>query len=418
MPQKPLKPLPEGIQIHGKNIRISFRYKGVLCREALKGVAITDSNIRFASNKRTVILHEIATGTFDYRGHFPESKRANLFSPVKLLPKISDALKEWVAVKSSEIRPKTLNNYQGCIDNHILPKFGNRIVGDISQSEFKSWRVKDLGHLSNKTINDIFIPLRGIYETAIADRLIDFNPLDHVTNLERSFDDNADPFSRSEIATLTNTQTNRESEKRGFLFACWSGVRVSEWMALAWEDVDFKNRQIKINRSVVKGSYAFPKTKGSHRTIDLLDQAWDILMQQKELSFMLPKSEVEVITEDNRKKRKQKLSFVFVDSFTFAPYINSARLSERFWDAFLKTAKVRYRGINQARHTFASQLLTRGVAERWIMRQMGHTSIKTFEQHYARWMDSEMPDMAATVSNLLANDPNTIPNNFEKSVSG
>lgn len=91
----------------------------------------------------------------------------------------------------------------------------------------------------------------------------------------------------------------------------------------------------------------------------------------------------------------------FTDSFTKQPFINSARVSEKFFEAFLKKLGIRFRGPNQARHTFASQLLTKGVAERWIMREMGHTSIQMFEKHYGRWMDSEMPGMAATVSKMF-----------------
>ncbi|MBU76534.1 MAG: hypothetical protein CMK63_06020 [Pseudoalteromonadaceae bacterium] len=63
---------------------------------------------------------------------------------------------------------------------------------------------------------------------------------------------------------------------------------------------------------------------------------------------------------------------------------------------------MRYRAINQARHTFASQLLTKGVAERWIARQMGHTSITMLEKHYGKWMNEEIPDMAARVSKIFS----------------
>jgi len=72
-----------------------------------------------------------------------------------------------------------------------------------------------------------------------------------------------------------------------------------------------------------------------------------------------------------------------------------------FFFNFLPYFKVRDRGANQARHTFASQLLTKGVNERWIMREMGHTSISMFEKHYGRWIDEEMPDMAQTVTDMF-----------------
>ncbi len=39
-----------------------------------------------------------------------------------------------------------------------------------------------LGKLIDKTVNDILTPLRGAFNDAMADRVIDFNLLDHVKN--------------------------------------------------------------------------------------------------------------------------------------------------------------------------------------------------------------------------------------------
>ncbi|WP_042149638.1 MULTISPECIES: tyrosine-type recombinase/integrase [unclassified Pseudoalteromonas] len=66
-----------------------------------------------------------------------------------------------------------------------------------------------------------------------------------------------------------------------------------------------------------------------------------------------------------------------------------------------KAAGVRYRPIGQARHTYGSQLITAGIPLNWISKQMGHSSIKMLEKHYGRWMESEIPDMAAQVSKKL-----------------
>ncbi|QPG06923.1 site-specific integrase [Salinimonas marina] len=390
-----------GVQLRGDSLAIDFRFQGVRCRETLKNMAATKANIKWAYNKRTVILHEIAQGTFNYRSHFPDSKKADLFAPVQQVPTVNEALDVWLKTKESSLAPKTWRGYQGIADNRLRPKFGHRTLDSILQSEIKTWRVRDLGELSNKTINDIMTPLRGIFEDALADRIIEFNPLTHVKNLERDSEDNADPFGMAELDIISATETTRESERNGFLFACWSGLRISEWLSLAWEDVDFNKREVSVRRSVVRGDYKVPKTRGSVRTVHLLDQAWDILLQQKALTFMQRPQTVEVTQADKRRKKKEKLTFIFTDTFTHEPYINSARVSERFFESFLKKLGIRYRGPNQARHTYASQLLTKGVAERWIMREMGHTSIQMFEKHYGRWMDSEMPGMAETVSKMF-----------------
>ena len=71
--------LPDGVQVHGATIRIDFRYRGVRCRETLKGLRVTKANIKFAEKKRAAILHEIGREIFDYSKHFPESPRCRVF---------------------------------------------------------------------------------------------------------------------------------------------------------------------------------------------------------------------------------------------------------------------------------------------------------------------------------------------------
>lgn len=68
----------------------------------------------------------------------------------------------------------------------------------------------------------------------------------------------------------------------------------------------------------------------------------------------------------------------------------------RFFKAHLKAAGVRYRGPGQCRHTYASQLLTTGVASvDWIAEQMGHTSANMIRQHYGMWINEDGPDVSA-----------------------
>jgi integrase len=68
-----------------------------------------------------------------------------------------------------------------------------------------------------------------------------------------------------------------------------------------------------------------------------------------------------------------------------------------------KVSGVRYRCIGQALHTYGSQLVTSGIALKWIAKQMGHSTIKILEKHYALWIESEVSDMAEQVSRKLKN---------------
>ena len=61
-----------GVRPRGKGIQIDFYYRGVRCLETIR-MPPTPANMKFAMQKRTAILHEIATNTFEYAKHFPDS---------------------------------------------------------------------------------------------------------------------------------------------------------------------------------------------------------------------------------------------------------------------------------------------------------------------------------------------------------
>ena len=400
----------KGVEIHGNSIRIGFYYRGARCREALKGIEVTKSNLAYAYKKKMAIELEIEQGRFNYRDHFPDSKRADLFSTTKRIPTVQEAIESWLLLAASRVRNKELSLYKSRISLYITPQFGDRKINDITKSEIEEWRAKSLTpNLSNKTINDIFIPLRGIFNAAAGDRLIDFNPLDHIKNLPRVHSDSADPFTKKELAKISEITTNHKNELSGFQFACWTGLRLSEWLALAWEDVDLSKRQIRISRAISTDGYAFPKTKGSHRVVDLLAPAYELLLKQRALTQLNEKVTVKTLQEDNRTYKTEEITLVFPKTLDSTPWQSIHNLNKYFFKPHLSKCKIRYRGINQARHTYASQLLTKGVAERWIAKQMGHTSIAMLEKHYGKWMNEEIPDMAERVSKLFENGPTLAP---------
>ena len=395
--------LPSGVEIRGESLRISFMYKGRRCRETL-GIRITKSNIKFASRKREAILHEIGTGTFRYEEHFPDSKNARLFSgPVQERKTVDELLDDWLMIKKSSAQHSTYTGYKGKADRWISPTWGQYFVDELTRTQVEKWISHDLKDLANKTINELLIILRGIMKTAKADRLIDYNFMEDIDNRSIHFEP-PDPFTRSELNRIIETSTHRTVELLTFKLACWTGLRLSEWMALAWEDVDLEAGTIKVSRAIVSGIYKIPKTRGSVRTVELLQPALDALHKLKALTFMQPPREVRVTQFDNKTVKTESLRFVLLATTTGNPFTSRQRFRESFLAGHLRKAGIRHRGPNQARHTYASQLLTAGMSREWIARQMGHSSTRTLETRYAEWITEDAPDMKAIANKLLGFD--------------
>lgn len=291
--------------------------------------------------------------------------------------------------KESTLAPSSISNYRKKINRYIAPKFGLTPVDEIKPMLIQRWVLKDLNHLSNKTIKDLICFLNQILTQAIIDEDIKVNPLERLKLSKvlklASTPPEREPFTSVEINKIITSPTARQSEVNMFHFNCYTGLRIGELMALAWSDIDLDKGILTVTRSVVDRVYKSPKNQSSIRTINLLPQAVSVLLNQQTLP-KIKTCELKILNKDNKSYRKEETSFVFYNSQTLLPFTYDGEYRLGFFRQHLKRAGVKYRGANQTRHTYASHLVSAGLPLSWVAKQMGHTGIKMIEKHYAKWM--------------------------------
>lgn len=400
-----LNKLPTGVEVRGNSIRISFRYDKQICRETLKGLPVTKANIRYAERKRQAILYQIETNNFNYLKEFPNSCSKKHF--LNSSHRVGEALDQWLVLKKATLAPSTVRGYEKDIKVHLKPRWGHYRFRDIRKTELEHWLVTELAHYSPKTINNLTMPFRSVMRDALLDNRILRNPFDHISYLDTDKYE-PDPFTRDELYRLLHTPTNRVQELNYAEFACFSGVSICEGIALAWEDVDWAKKTITIRRNCVAGTYKQPKNPSRLRTIRLFDQAYGALLRQREYSFLSPTQDIDILEKNNRKTRTERLHFIFLNSASQKPYLDSKGIAHPFWSRHLCKAEIRHRGINQCRHTFASRLLGLGrYPEKWIAYYLGHTSTEMLHKHYGKWMADRRVHLEKLASlDLDINKPN------------
>lgn len=143
----------------------------------------------------------------------------------------------------------------------------------------------------------------------------------------------------------------------------FTGARPGELIALEWNDIDFENQIININKTTIRGSDGLPKTKASVRRIEMLDIVKDYLMNQYALTGKIDKK-------------------VFLNSSNNVFYSHDI-IGKRFKDLLDKDDK---RYLYQLRHTFASLMINEGEDIVWVSQMMGHENIditlKTYTHFY------------------------------------
>lgn len=318
---------------------------------------------------RNQILYELQIGTFDYAKHFPHSKHATQ-KRVRSLLTVSQAADTWL--KTRVITATTRNRYRRMISAHIDddPDLGPRPIVSVLRSELELKRAGLARRLRPKTINNILIPLRGAFEMAHGDGVIQSNPAASLVNVLNPRRTGADPFTPEELAALMNAI--KPSELPLVKFAWSTGMREGELFGLQWADIDWIKRTAHVQRALVEGKIEETKTK-QYRRVALSQRALEALTAQKAQTYLAGGT-------------------IFLNPDTGAPY-SGAQIWYRKWKQCCAKAKVRFRPPKQLRHTYASMALSAGEPPLFVMNQLGHGSLTMLERNYAEWMPS---------SNLLA----------------
>lgn len=386
--------MANGVEVRGNTVRMYFRYQGELCRERFPGDA-TDENKAQAERLVGMIEYEIKAGTFSYARHFPDSPKVKTNT-------LGHYIDLWLDIRRNEMAPSGFRTYESKAENHIRPRWGDHQADQIDHVDLQDWVHKVLmPKLHNRTVREVLSLMKQIFELYRKRNRSAHDPTEGIT-IRLPDAEEVDPFERTEIDDILGMPSDREQELNLCRFLIWAGPRISEGIALAWEDIDLKTGRVKFRRSQVRGVYKVTKTRRSAREVQLLKPAWEALKAQAIYTRCAPPVEVEVLARDNKTKKREKLHFVFHCTSTGAAHTSSDVFLKGFWRPHLKEAGVRYRGPNNCRHTYASQLLTSGVVPlHWLKDQMGHTTIAMLERHYGKYISKDGPDMIPLLEHAL-----------------
>lgn len=150
-------------------------------------------------------------------------------------------------------------------------------------------------------------------------------------------------------------------------FAFWTGLRISELLALSRYDIDLERQVIFVRKALVKGRMKGTQTKSDERTHQLPSQALAALNAQLTL---LP------IEQDR----------IFITPKKMQPWRDDRAIYHRGWVPAVKKSGVKFRKQYNTRHTYASTMLTENEPIAWVAKQLGHSDIAMTLSTYARWI--------------------------------
>ena len=279
-------------------------------------------------------------------------------------------------LKHSDANLDTKKGYLRILEHHWMPDLALIPIHQITTDLLKDLIV-DKDFKTAKTLNNCLVPLRGVFQTAIESQLITVNPIDSIKNKKIQVDI-PDPFTRDEMNALLKWLDNNLTGDDHFYYyyyelAFWTGCRPSELIALRWNDIDWFNGTIKINKSRVRGTEKQVTKTHTARIVYMNERSKTSLNCLSELTPTLAKKEFK--------------EYVLVCPETGEAFFNEKPPRLRLVDA-MKGCHIRHRPAYNARHTYATMLLMDGVNPVFVADQMGH-SLQMLMKRYAKWMHGD-----------------------------
>ncbi|MGL2363861.1 tyrosine-type recombinase/integrase [Helicobacter pylori] len=278
---------------------------------------------------------------------------------------ILQALKRFLSLKIG-LKQTSINSLEN-VFNSIFRVMGLKEsdkLKKITQERISRYHENTLKLYKKNTIHNLNANLKSFLEFCQTEGFIEKSPYFAITLKNAKEAKAIEPFSLEEVKTIIgNTQSLRL--KAFLMVAFFTGMRTGEQLALLWEDIDFNEKKIVINKSLNElGQITTPKNKPSIREVDLLEPVGKIL---KELQASEPA---------NKK-------------FVFISMPKRSTMFQRAFRSLLRALNLKDRKLYTTRHTFASLMLSQGEEAMWVSKTLGHKDLNTTYSTYAHYIPQQ-----------------------------
>lgn len=249
--------------------------------------------------------------------------------------------------------------------DHFCQFAGDVAIDQITPQAIDQYKVHRVGSVSAATVNLELRGLKAFFNTLRRWEIIPKSPAESIRPI-REAEETPAFLTGEELQKLLDSIVDAWLRKI-VLFTAMTGLRLGEVLNLRWEDVDMERRMVLVHSTVgyqVKG--------GKIRSVPLNQTAFELLNSFKEREGIV-----------FRGKRGGHAYGNHV-SGRFRKAVRAAGLDEKLH-------------FHSLRHSFASQLVQKGVSLYMVQRLLGHSSPRVTEI-YSHLQSNEMHGIVDTIS--------------------
>jgi integrase len=314
---------------------------------------------------------------------------------------LAQYIQTWLAYHRNSLKQTTAWDYQRLIEKVIIPGLGSLKLNGLRRSTFDQFYAQLVSEGMGKS--HIHYTHRIIHKAladAVDDRILPYNPSDRAKTprLERTKHQRS-PLSLDQVHELLDAVKDSPIGPLIHL-AVKTGMRQGELLALQWQDIDWKERQVHVRRNLqrireddrLSLNFSTPKSRAGDRIINIGDETIQVLQQQRSAVHLLRTLAGE---------RWQEYKLVFPTSVG-TPRHNTNVL--KTYKAALKAAGLPTISFHALRHVAASLMLNHGVPVLVVSYILGHSQPSTTMNMYGHEFTTQEIQAAAMMDQLLKSE--------------
>ena len=279
---------------------------------------------------------------------------------------VGEYMEQWLQTSAREsVRESTYESYRNQVRRYVVPAIGRVKLKRLSAMQIQGMyrAMLDRG-LSPRTVQYTHAVLHRALRQAVRWGLVPRNVSEDVDR-PRIRPEEIRPLNRHQARHLLNTAGESGDRFEAlYVLALHTGMRPGELLGLKWEDVNFDEGGLQLNRALAGKNLTSPKTKRSRRRIDLSTASIAALKAHRKRQL---------------EERMQKAGLWRDHGLVFPSTVGTPLFHRNVVRAFKNLLK--RAGLPQStrlydlRHTCATLLLGSNVHPKYVQELLGHASI-------------------------------------------
>lgn len=292
--------------------------------------------------------------------------------------------------RKNRIKQRSLGDIYYTYTHRLQPYWGKMMISKITQKNIKEWQKHLLSLTYKATENGKEIEKRYSNEYIKTAQTLLKTLFNHALAIGYDI-----PISVAKFKTAVNQHERKKEmqfwhpgEYEAFISVVddlqdaalfnvlyWCGLRIGEALALKWEDINFYNQMITVNKNYDQRNHIItpPKTQNSYRNVMMPRKCMDALKRWYDA--------VEYYDTD----KQEHIIFGKLRPLDD----NTIR---RHKEKYCKIAGVKNIRIHDFRHSHVSLLINQGFSSFDIAKRMGHT-VEMVNNRYGHWFNDSQAKM-------------------------